>query len=78
MNICKDRELCRHYIWHYVNAVYVTTHHDKECFVVDVEPGAEASFYRNKDINTVTGSCNLGTTSRYSVIHYWGQNFARN
>ena len=67
MNICKERELCSHYIWHYEDAP--TTHHDKECVVVDVEPGAEDSTYRSKDINTVTGSCSTGSTSGYNVIH---------
>ena len=67
MNICKERELCTHYIWHYEDAP--TTHHDKECVVVDVEPGAEDSTYRSKDINTVTGSCSTGSTSGYNFIH---------
>ena len=63
MNICQERELCRHYIWHYVDAT--TTHHDKECVVVDVEPGAEDSSYRSRDINTVTGSCSTGSLGKF-------------
>ena len=66
MNICKERELCKHYIWHYKDAP--TTHHDEECFVVDVEPGADDWSYRSKSINAVTGSCNTGSMAGYSVI----------
>ena len=67
MNICKERELCRHYIWHYKDAP--TTHHDEECFVVDVEPGADDWAYRSKYINAATGSCNTGSMAGYSVLH---------
>jgi len=59
-NICKEREKCRHYIWHYTNAPH--TSRKEDCFVVDVEEGAEDMTYRDININTVSGSCKKGAT----------------
>ena len=59
-NICKEREKCRHYIWHYTNAPH--TSRKEDCFVVDVEEGEEDMTYSDRDINTVSGSCNTGST----------------
>jgi len=56
INICKEREKCRHYIWHYTDAP--TTTQDEECWVVDVEEGQDDWTHRTKSINAVTGSCN--------------------
>jgi len=55
INICRAREKCRHYIWHYTDAPH--TNRKEECWVVDVEEGEEDMTYMDKDINTVSGSC---------------------
>ena len=60
MTICKEREKCRHYIWHYADAPHTVRKED--CFVVDVEEGEDDVTYRDKNINTVSGTCNTGST----------------
>ena len=74
INICKSREKCKHYIWHYTNAP--TTVQKSECWVVDVEEGEYDSAYRERSINAVTGTCHPGSTYiriqySYRVSHYW-------
>ena len=53
IKICKKRELCRHYIWHKPGNSWA-----EECWVV--EGDCLLNTYRNKDSNTITGSCNEG------------------
>ena len=60
INICKGMPKCRHFIWHYPHA---NTVHKSECFVVEVEEGKKDISRRNRDDNTVTGSCNPGCVS---------------
>ena len=59
VTICKQRELCRHYIWHKQGNSW-----EEECWVVEEEEGGGVvDVYRNRDSNTITGSCNRGSKS---------------
>ena len=51
IHICLNRVLCTHYIWHKL---------EKTCWVVE---GEGSDVYRDRDMNTITGSCGGGNSS---------------
>ena len=58
MDLCKKKDMCRHYIWHKQGNKW-----EQECWVVMVEKeGEEVDVYRNSDSNTITGTCKRGNT----------------
>ena len=57
MNLCKENELCRHYIWHKQRRRWAMD----DCRLVVVKKrGDVANVYRNYDTNTITGTCKRG------------------
>ena len=52
--ICINRELCRHYIWHrYTNKAF-------ECWVVESEEEGLESVSRHYNHNAISGTCRKG------------------